>query len=152
MRDSSQSSTVRRIGRKLLARPPALHPEEEVVWEHGCTWNKNGVVGKAGFLFITNQGRLIWRSGRHDAPRNEWIHRVADIQSVRIEKGNLARKASAPFAAGLRTLCVIEFTNGDVESVFPSSISQVLTKAMDLVRGAPDGRLNAFKSEMNFRE
>jgi len=134
---------MRRIGTKLLARLPTLQPDERIIWEHGCNWNKNGIVSKAGFLFITNRGRLIWRSARHDFPRNEWIRLAVDIQSVEVEKGNISRKASAPFAAGLRTVCEIKFTNGDVESIFPSSISFVLAEVADIAKADPRDTLGS---------
>ena len=136
-----RESLLTKIGFALLGRPPTMRVGEECAWLHGANWNKNGSLSKPGFLFITSKGRIIWRSARHDFPRDEWSCLAADIESVEIVAGSTAAKAAAPFAAKLRTLCVISLTDGDTREVFPASVQEAV--AAELVRHRSGGNNNA---------
>jgi hypothetical protein len=130
MTDQAKPSLVRRMGRLLFARTPSLDVDEQIEWFHGANWNKNGSISKSGFLYITDRGRLIWRSARHDFPYDEWSCQVSQIESVVVVPGNLFRKASSPFAAKLRTLCVLNLQGGVQREVFPALVKSAIEEAM----------------------
>jgi hypothetical protein len=115
----------------LFFPSPALADCEVVLWTKVVGWVKGGKLTKGGRLFLTSEGGILWKSARYEIPKAEWSTPVSELGSAEIVQGSAARKARAPFAAGIRTTCVLNTTDGITRILVPSEAGRILLKVLE---------------------
>ena len=111
--------------------PPPFPPSgERIVWTKWCNWvAKDGNWTKAGCLFITDHGTVIWKSALWDVPWTTWTARPDDILSIEAVPGNPKRKAQKPFGANLRMTCNLVLKDGTNRIIFPAELGERIQMA-----------------------
>jgi hypothetical protein len=112
-----------------------LESDEVVLWTKVCGWVKDGKLTRGGRLFLTSEGRILWRSARYEIPKAEWHTSLSELSSVDLIQGSAARKVQAPFAAGIRTTCALHMKDGTTRILVPSEAGRILLRVLESTDG-----------------
>jgi hypothetical protein len=129
---SARISLAKRILYALFFPEPSLANGEIVFWTKICGWVKGGRLTKGGRLLLTNQGGIYWKAARYEIPKYEWHTTISELASVDLIRGNVVRKAQAPFAAGIRTTAALNTKDGVTRILVPSEAGRILLRALAL--------------------
>jgi len=137
---ASPSSTVkptiapplRRGPAYSLARPPAISEGESIVWQRICGYTPKSIT-KGGFLYVTDQGNIIWKVAWWDFGAASWSFNLRDLAEVEFVAGSWEQKAENPWAASLRTQAVLHTRNGATLTLVPPLIGHFLLRASELL-------------------